>query len=217
MRKWKAEDKWDIELEKPRAERNIPKKRSGAPYGSKNALGNKGGHGTYGNQNAKGHGPPRGNQNALKTGEYATIWFDTLSIEEQCLLEKVDTDPLAQLNQDIMLLEIRERRMLANIKHLRENAEQGSLNEKIEGITLKANGKVVKEKKIVTKLLIDKLCAAEDALTRVQARKLQAIQTKHRIMQELGRYNVSSESGIQSSLGKLTEEELRNLAKFAET
>ena len=65
VRRWKAKDGWD-----PPA----PRKPGGQP-GNKNAVGNPGG------------GAPVGNENAMKDGAYATIFFDKLTPEEKQIVE----------------------------------------------------------------------------------------------------------------------------------
>lgn len=54
----------------------------------------------------------KGNKNALKTGEYETISFDTLSEEEKELYERVSTDPATQVNGRYKILEIRTFRLM---------------------------------------------------------------------------------------------------------
>ena len=195
--------------------RRVPpelKKNPGPPYGSQNAKGNTGGKGgPYGNQNGKGHGAPYRSHNALKTGEYATIWLDMLSDKEQTLMDSISPDPLAQYDEEIKLLTIRERRMLDNIRDLKE--KESALVEVT--VAVSENGSA--QQKMQTKprkLLTDKLVAAEDALTRVQEKKLRAIGEKHRIMKELGRYENGDVTQV-SVMRDMTEEELRNLAKLA--
>jgi len=63
----------------------------------------------------KSTGPPRGNKNSVKTGEYETIWLDALDDEERVLFYSVQTEVLKQLDQEIRLLELRERRMLGHV------------------------------------------------------------------------------------------------------
>lgn len=65
VRRWKAKDGWG-----PPA----PRKPGGQP-GNKNAVGNPGG------------GAPVGNENAMKDGAYATIFFDKLTPEEKQIVE----------------------------------------------------------------------------------------------------------------------------------
>ncbi|WHX76985.1 phage terminase small subunit-related protein [Bacillus safensis] len=70
IRKWKNQDSWDEKLNG-----NVTK-RPGAPKGSKNARGNKGGKAPPGNQNAKGNrggAAPKGNKNSFKTGERSCL------------------------------------------------------------------------------------------------------------------------------------------------
>lgn len=65
VRRWKAKDGWD-----PPAAR-----KPGGQPGNKNAVGNSGG------------GAPAGNENAMKDGAYATIFFDKLTQEEKQIVE----------------------------------------------------------------------------------------------------------------------------------
>ncbi|MFP3393438.1 terminase, partial [Brevibacillus sp. SIMBA_076] len=92
-------------------------KRPGAPKGSKNAKGNKGGKAPPGNQNAKGNtgGAPKGNRNSVRTGEYESIMFDYMDETEKELFEQIETDPLYQIELTIRELSIRERRMMHRI------------------------------------------------------------------------------------------------------
>nr|WP_269846520.1 phage terminase small subunit [Paenibacillus roseus] len=163
--------------------------KGGAPKGSKNALGNKG-----------GHGGPFGNKKAVTTGEHETIWFDMLDEDEQELLAGIDTDPIAQANESITLLTIRERRMLQRIKRLTDGLTENqkrvlqqlkSFKEIIEvhdeksGKTSKVpvtrNKMVEAEIEETTYRVIDDILKLEDALTRVQDKKLKAIELKNRL------------------------------------
>ena len=77
VRSWKNRQCWDnATLQKKK--RNVAKKRGGQP----------------GNKNAKGHGGtgPLGNKNAVKTGEFETLFFDTLNPEELQLAETIGLD-----------------------------------------------------------------------------------------------------------------------------
>ncbi|EOS7783877.1 helix-turn-helix domain-containing protein, partial [Enterococcus hirae] len=79
----------------------------GAPEGNKNAVGNKG------NKRAS---PPKRNKNALKTGEYETIFYETLSDEEKDIYSNLNNDPSFVLSEEIRLLKIRQLRMMKRIK-----------------------------------------------------------------------------------------------------
>ncbi len=113
VRRWKSTHKWDSERSHRESERS-DKKRGGQP----------------GNKNAEGHGGtgPPGNKNAVKTGEFETLFFDTLSEEEKELITVIQPDKEELLLREIQLLAVRERRMLKRIEMLRnlEEAEQNS-------------------------------------------------------------------------------------------
>lgn len=208
IRKWKSIDKWEDELKGNvtiETKSNVTK-RKGAPKGNKNALGNKGGA-PKGNQNAKGNrggpGGPYGNKKAVTTGEYETIWFDTLDEDEQELIEQIDTDPIQQADDAIMLLSIRERRMLQRIQKLvnglsekQRKVLQELLTTK-EPITVhdektgKTNVVMTSRKELVTTEVeetefraIDDIIKLEEALTRVQDKKAKWVELKHKMAGE---------------------------------
>ena len=87
IRKWKNQDNWDDKnkVTLPIANGNVTKQKKprGAPKGSKNALGNKGGNG----------GPP-GNDHAVKHGFFARIFPDdeeTMAIVDEINGKRNDT------------------------------------------------------------------------------------------------------------------------------
>lgn len=90
VRKWKNQDRWD-KVTLPNANSNVTNQKGGQ-LGNKNAVGNKGG------------AAPRHNKNALKTGEFETLFFDTLNQEEKELLETIPHDKEKLLLQEIQLL-----------------------------------------------------------------------------------------------------------------
>lgn len=208
IRKWKTEDGWD-DKKKERSETkkgallnsDTQKKKRGAPFGSKNAKG----HGApKGNKNALGnrggHGGPPGNKKAVTTGEYETIWFDCLTEEEQALCNVINTDTLAQVEEDIRLITLRERRMMERIRRL-----MGGLTEKerkvLRELQVHKNPiEVYDEKTASSKIVlvpetslvvseiteteyrcIDDILKIEEALTRVQEKKAKLLTLKHSI------------------------------------
>lgn len=201
IRKWKANDNWESELKwsAPLSNRSAPKR--GAPKGSKNAKGNKGGKAPPGNKNAVGNSggsAPKGNKTALTTGEYESIFGDVLSEEEHGLFGQIDTTPLLQIDENIRLLSIRERRMLKRISDALNGMSEKERRVLHERITTKVpievhdddtgKKKIVttkKEELVVTELeeteyrKIDDVLKLEEALTRVQDKKLKAIKLKH--------------------------------------
>ena len=94
VRRWKAKDGWG-----PPA----PRKPGGQP-GNKNAVGNPGG------------GAPVGNENAMKDGAYATIFFDKLTPEEKQIVENAPRNSTELTSHEIGVLLLREKYMLDKIK-----------------------------------------------------------------------------------------------------
>ncbi|KZE79464.1 terminase [Paenibacillus elgii] len=210
IRKWKSQDKWDAKLKgnvtNETNELNGNVTNRGAPKGNKNAVGNRGGA-PKGNKNAEGNpgglGGPPGNKKAVTTGEFEAIWLDTLQRDEQELIGQVTTDPMQQADEAITLLTIRERRMLKRIQNL-----MGGLSEKERRVfwelrDIKEAVSVQDEKTGTTKTVpitrtelvesqieekeyrkIDDIIRLEEALTRVQDKKLKAIELKNRIVDE---------------------------------
>lgn len=179
-------DKYGVSLSavKSRAARHWKKETKVATARKRSQSGTRGKGAPIGNRNAVGHGGTPGNQNALKTGEYAAIWMDTLTEDEQALCDVIDTDPLTQIDENIRLLTIRERRMLANIKALKDKKDLAE-TEEVYREDRNADGELrLKEMTRYRKLLIDKIILAEEALTRVQEKKLRAIETKYKMMKD---------------------------------
>ncbi|MGI2822407.1 hypothetical protein, partial [Vibrio fluvialis] len=71
---------------------------------------------------------PKGNKNAIKTGEYETIFADMLSDEEKDIYSNLNDDPFFILEEEIRILKIRQYRMLKRIK----DAEAGLNDEEVE-------------------------------------------------------------------------------------
>ena len=170
VRRWKSTHKWDNERSDKKSERS-ERKKGGQP----------------GNRNAEGHGGtgPPGNKNAVRTGEFETLFFNTLNWEEQQLTSMIGLDKEQLLLQEIQLLTVREYRMLHRIEALKNAETQQNEDEKPPpGMT------VVKytdglEKGDCTELkeyagILGQIQQIEDALTRVQAKKQKAIEAIHK-------------------------------------
>jgi uncharacterized protein YjcR len=171
VRSWKNRYNWDCNVAKEK--RNAAKRKGGQPD----------------NKNAEGHGAPQRNKNAVKTGEFETLFFDTLNPEEQQLIVMVQPDKEQLLLQEIRLLTVRERRMLKRIEMLRRLEEKEpetgpdgeiipagmSVTEYSSGIE---KGKPTELKKYEG--ILGQIQAIEDALTRVQARQQKAIEMLHK-------------------------------------
>ena len=184
IRKWKSVDKWAEELKGnvTKSNSNVTNK-SGEPPGNKNAKGNKGGS------------PPKGNKNAIKTGEYETIFADMLSDEEKDIYSNLNDDPFFILNDEIRLLKIRQFRMMKRIKE----AEKGLNDEEVERLQQlrkvkepsSIGGKVVTVKREVLKDVqitrktfrkLDDILAIEDALTRISNQLTKAIKQQNALL-----------------------------------
>ena len=179
VRRWKSTYKWGSERSLNKSERS--QRRKGGQPGNRNAVG----HG--------GTGPP-GNKNAVKTGEFETLFFDTLDQEEKRLLELVQPDKEQLLLQEIQLLTVRERRMLKRIDSLREleecapeeeDDEPGVISTKVPpGMTVTKytagfeKGKITDSREFTG--ILGQIQAVEEALTRVQARRQRAIEALHK-------------------------------------
>lgn len=180
VRKWKSQDKWSAELKSnvTNGKSNVTN-QGGAPIGNQNAKGNKG------NSRAS---PPVGNKNALKTGEYETIFFETLSEEEKDIYSSLNDDPSFVLSEEIRLLKIRQFRMMKRI----QQAEAGLNDEEVERLQqlrkiktpIEKNGKKLEIKREImqdvqisrkTHRKIDDILSIEDSLTRISNQLAKAI------------------------------------------
>lgn len=184
IRKWKSVDKWADKLKGnvTKSNSNVTNK-SGAPPGNKNAKGNKGGS------------PPKGNKNAIKTGEYETIFADMLSDEEKDIYSTMNDDPFFILDDEIRLLKVRQFRMMKRIKE----AEKGLTDEEVERLQQlrkvkepsSIGGKVVTVKREVLKDVqitrktfrkLDDILAIEDALTRISNQLTKAVKQQNALL-----------------------------------
>lgn len=195
VRKWKSIDKWSAEL---KGNVTIGKSnvtfQGGAPFGNQNAKGNKG------NSRAS---PPVRNKNALKTGEYETIFYKTLSDEEKDIYSNLNNNPSFVLAEEIRLLKIRQLRMMKRI----QQAEAGLNDEEIErlqqlrkiktpiekdGRKLEIKQEVMQDVQVSRKTYrkIDDILSIEDALTRISNQLTKAIKQLNALATEESRNKV---------------------------
>ncbi|PFE42515.1 hypothetical protein CN317_24165 [Bacillus cereus] len=75
IKSWRKRHGWNRKGVHPNDEKGCTQtKKTGAPIGNKNAVGNSGNKNPkYGNKNAVGHGPPKGNHNAMTHGLFRKI------------------------------------------------------------------------------------------------------------------------------------------------
>lgn len=216
IRKWKNQDSWDEKLNgnvtKPKEKTNgNVTKRPGAPKGSKNARGNKGGKAPPGNQNAKGNrggAAPKGNKNSFKTGEYETIMFEYMDEKEQKLFTEIETDPLYQIDLSIRLLSVRETRMmrlitkyengltdkqrtvLQQMRKMKDVVQAPDKNGLIKSVPITNERLAVVQIEETDSPLLEKILSIEDALTRVTAQRDRASVKKAEIMKTMSEHEL---------------------------
>lgn len=171
VRSWKNRYKWDCNVAKEK--RNVAKRKKGGQPGNQNAT-----------------GPPE-NKNAVKTGEFETLFFDCLEPDEQKLIQAVQPDKEQLLLQEIQLLTVRERRMLKRIEALKlleqtpdPEEQDGEFGKTPSGMSVtKYKSGMEKGKPTILKEyegILGQIQSIEDALTRVQARRQRAIEALHK-------------------------------------
>lgn len=121
----------------------------------------------------KGQG--KGNKNAVSTGEYEKIWLDTLESDEKEMFDEMEVDIMKMIEQSIKLIYIRERRMLHRIERLKEKEFNIVQLEQRVGID-KSETNVVKRE-----LNVETIQRIEEALTRLQDKKMRLIELKQKI------------------------------------
>lgn len=126
----------------------------------------------------KSYGPPKKNKNAVKTGEFETIWLDALDEKEQELFQEIKTDVIEQLNNEIRLTDIRIRRMMMRISLLKDIDFTIVEKQKRKGCVPEGSIDVDEEKQWAT---LGQIQDIEEALTRVQNRKEKLLKLKHQI------------------------------------
>ncbi|MGM1023005.1 MAG: phage terminase small subunit-related protein [Bacillota bacterium] len=225
VRKWKSMDRWQDQLKGnvfdssngnvPNGTKgNAPNPR-GAPKGNKNAVGNRGGAPPR-NQNAKGNsggpGGPYRNKKALKTGMYETIFLDALEEDEQELFDQIDTSPLVQLNEQLIMLSIQERRHMKRVKQLEAGLtdEEKKIKQELHqrkdkvpytspktgkqiNLSVETEGMKVTEITTVTTSKLDKILKQEEALVKTRDKKLRVINLIASLQQEEEKLEIARE------------------------
>lgn len=113
------------------------------------------------------------NKNAISTGEFESIFFDTLEDDEIELIRNIEIEKRKLLVQEIQLLTVRERRMLRRIADLKE--QKATLISLKKGLERGEETDIKEFESSITQ--IQKI---EDALTRVQEKKQKSIDLLHK-------------------------------------
>lgn len=216
IRKWKNQDKWDDKLKG-----NVTIKSKGNVTNDGNTKKvkkvNKKATRNFDKESYPLLARP-GNKNAVKTGEFETIFFDSLDDDEINLIEQTPFEKMELLKQEIQLLTVRERRMLKRIADLKN--EEMVLDTKTEGLQGKSYMKVSNFEST-----LNKIQNIEDSLTRVQEKKQRAIDSLHKYEMDERKHELEvkkitpdtdgSSEGIQDFINatSISEDEVKELFK----
>jgi uncharacterized protein YjcR len=126
-----------------------------------------------------------GNKNAVTTGEHESIYADTLTEDEVRIWNGLDTDQLAQLEEQIRLIAIRERRMMQRIQRIkREELTLTGWTEE-EAVTASSGvGVPTEAEQAQHSHAIERIQKIEEALTRVQAEHRKLLREKYRMLKD---------------------------------
>lgn len=167
---------------------DAPSKGKGAPSKRKKGA-------PAGNRNAEGAGAPAGNKNAEKHGAYSKIYWDCLDEAELQLMQDIPVGEEYQLQQQIAMYTIRERRLMHNIDEFKRAANKGLY---VKGI--KKKKRVVyddqgdkhdsyEDTNTDTEYAVKALMALESELTKVQRAKTKCIDSLIRLRAVNERYD----------------------------
>lgn len=167
IRKWKSQDNWDEKLKG-----TLPKNKSNVTNDKKTKKVSKRADSRLTKESYPLQARPN-NKNAVKTGEFESIFFDSLDLDEHRLIKSIDVEKKNLLIQEIQLLTVRERRMLKRIAKLKEK--------EMTLVSFKTGMERDKETDLNEyEGTLGQIQNIEEALTRVQDKKQKAINMLHR-------------------------------------
>lgn len=164
---WKSRDKWNKvvqQSEQSCTTNKVDTKKTTKTSKQANSSWNKESYPTMKRPN---------NKNAISTGEFESIFFDTLEDDEIKLVDSIEIEKRNLLIHEIQLLTVRERRMLKRIADLKN--KEIALKSYKTGIEKDADTDL---KEFETAL--NQIQNIEEALTRVQEKKQKAIDLLHK-------------------------------------
>lgn len=134
----------------------------------------------------KPRGAPKGNQNALKHGLRAKVYWDVLTEDELALLSEIDlNNEEVMLEEQIIIFTLRERRLLKTIAIFKAQANDETVTQQVSNRHLVTEGNFVdvltqkqSQTETTTKTIatFDVIVRLEAELTKVQAKKTKAIE-----------------------------------------
>ena len=198
-----------------KVQKDAPKRAPGAPKGNTNAVGGRG-----------GTGAPVGNTNAMKHGGYSPAYWDTLTEEEQQMLTDAEYDGEQLLMDEIALLSIRERRIMARIRYFQEKEtkmevsaiirseekREFSSEDERQEYEYRIQAKVESGERLPgtpyrrttqTEATYDIVHRLEEALTRCQAQKQKCIQSLNELRRQRGDGGLDAIAKLDEVLSKI--------------
>jgi len=162
------------------------------------------------------------------TGEYETIYFDSLDKEEKEFVKVINTNTLEQIEMAVKLLTVRERRMMQRIANLRDNGVEyvttGTLVTDLKGYKYQIDELTKEPLKHLPKEEYDKaknvnttkenklemIQRIEDALSRVQEKKTRLLDLKHKVETGTGNGNLNMLENFLSGMDTAVTNALEN-------
>jgi len=189
VRRWKSSQQWtsNANAAAKNGKSKTNTRNPNARLGNGNAKGNPGGSG----------GPP-GNKKARTTGEYERIMFEDLTDDAERALISTPIDKYESQYLLIRTLEIRARRLMLEIKKLRDepdgivvdaittvdgcaSAEFTNRNKEMESWPGSSSTTSRDHTATVMRPALSRILELEEALTRVQARLQRALEVLHKM------------------------------------
>ena len=134
----------------------------------------------------------RGNKNAVKHGQWETITLGVLEDNEKALLDDASTDPAQLLDEQILLTQIRLRRMMARLAKLQETKSGMILAEQVDSADVTEDGPANAhrtQKRVNVETMISQ---AEAAITSVQSALTRMLAQKREMQKEAANSEDSS-------------------------
>lgn len=191
VRRWKSTQKWD----EHKSEQN--KKKENERSDKRKASVRKSRGAPKGNKNAVGHLPsvPKRNKNAEKHGAYSVFYLDALDENEISLFQDVPSGEECNLQQQIAMYTVRERRLLHDIYEFKNSVKKGlcvKAVRKKKHTVFDEEGKKLDEYEDTytdTEYALRGIVALESELTKVQRAKTKCIDSLIRLRAVNERYD----------------------------
>ncbi len=208
VRKWKTIDRWSLGDGKKKSvagvtdgngngdksgdgNGNVKRKRGGQPGNCNNPKGNPNLPPAPRGNNRNPKGLPL--QSNFKTGEYERIVFSNMPEDDKAVAyDAASMSPAELAVRSIALFSVREKRMLDRITERMSLSQEAPTN--VNGTPMcvaratntksEDGGDAKKAQSVEFESLISFVTELEDALTRVQAKKMGAVETLHRILRD---------------------------------